>query len=85
MPLKDKYINNKNAKTVTELGFTLIKKTPYTPEIQKYGIKNNNLNDLSPENDKIHKMKTRTVENYKIQHAKIPKLKHNSNAENVDS
>ena len=29
------------------------------------GIKNNNLNDLYPENDKIHKVKTRPVENTK--------------------
>ena len=35
----------------------------------------NNLNDLFPENDKIHKMKTRAVEKYKVQHANKSQVK----------
>ena len=37
------------------------------PEICEKWNKNNNLNDLFPENDKIHKMKTRAVEKYTMQ------------------
>ena len=36
-------------------------------KFSKNGIKHNNLNDLFPENDKTHKMKTRAVEKYKVQ------------------
>ena len=43
----------------------------------KNGIKNNN-NDLFPENDKTHKMKTRVVENYKAQHANTERFKKSS-------
>ena len=35
------------------------------PEICEKWNKNNNLNDLFPKNDKIHRMKTRAVENTK--------------------
>ena len=45
---------------------------------KKNGIKNNNLNDLFPENDKIHKMKTRAVEKYKVQHANTERFKKSS-------
>ena len=48
------------------------------PEICKKWNKNNNLNDLFPENDKIHKMKTRAVEKYKVQHANTERLKKSS-------
>ena len=44
----------------------------------KNGIKNNNLNDLFPENDKTHKMKTRAVEKYKVQHANTERFKKSS-------
>ena len=36
--------------------------------------KNNNLNDLFPENDKIHRNKTRAVEKYEVQHANTERL-----------
>ena len=39
---------------------------------------NNNLNDLFPEKDKIHKMKTRAVEKYKLQHVYTERLKNSS-------
>ena len=56
------------------------------PEMCKNGIENNNLNDLFSENDKTHKIKTRAVEKYKVQHANTERLKnHKSNAENVES
>ena len=51
------------------------------PEIcnnKKKGIKHTNLNDLFPENDKIHKMKTRAVKKYKVQHANTERLKKSS-------
>ena len=48
------------------------------PEIFKNGIKNNNLNDLFPENDKTHRMKTRAVEKYRVQHANTERLKNSS-------
>ena len=48
------------------------------PEICKKWNKNNNLNDLIPENDKIHKMKTRAVEKYKVQHANTERFKKSS-------
>ena len=44
----------------------------------KIGIKNKNCNNLFPENDKIHKMKTRAVENYKVQHANTKRLYNSS-------
>ena len=44
-----------------------------------------NLNDLFSENDKIHRMKTRAEEKYKVQHANTERLKHNISAENVES
>ena len=40
----------------------------------KNGIKNNN-NDLFPENDKTHKMKTRAVEKCKVQPANTERFK----------
>ena len=36
------------------------------------------MNDLFPENDKTHKMKTRAVEKYKVQHANTERLKKSS-------
>ena len=44
----------------------------------KKGIKNNNLSDLFPENEKTHRMKTRTVEKHKVQHANTERLKNTS-------
>ena len=44
----------------------------------KIGIKNNNLNDLFPENDKTHRMKTRAVEKYRVQHANTERFKNSS-------
>ena len=41
----------------------------------KNGIKNNNLNDLFSENDKTHRMKTRAVKKYKVQHANTERLR----------
>ena len=43
-------------------------------------MKKNNLNDLLPEHDKIHKMKTGALEKYKVQPANteiLKKLQHN--------
>ena len=52
-------------KNLTNLGFTRRTKTNYMLEICKKWDKNNNLNDLFPENNKVHKMKTRAMKKYK--------------------
>ena len=46
------------------------------------------MNDLFPENEKMHKIKTRIVGKYKEQHANTERLKNsnkNNNEENVES
>ena len=44
----------------------------------KNGIKNNNFNDLFPENDKTHKMEIKAVEKCKVQHANTERFKKSS-------
>ena len=46
------------------------------PEICQNGINNNNLSYRFPENDNIHKIKTRALEKYKVQHASTERFKH---------
>ena len=36
------------------------------------------MNDLFPENDKTHRMKTRPVEKYRVQHANTERIKNSS-------
>ena len=62
MILKDKYINYENAKVILNLDSLEERRHILCLIFAKNGIKHNNLNDLFPENDKIHKMKTRAVE-----------------------
>ena len=75
MVLKDKYINYENAKIILNLDSLEERRHILCLKFAKNGIKNNNLNDLFPENDKIHQMKTRTVEKYKVQHANTERFK----------
>ena len=51
-------------------------KKDFIPKICKKW--NKKFNYLFPENDKIHKMKTRAVEKYKVQHANTERLKKSS-------
>ena len=69
MVLKEKYINYKNAKILLNLDSLEEQRHILCLKFEKNGMKNNNLNDLFPENDKIHKMKTRAVEKYQVKHA----------------
>ena len=78
MVLKDKYINYENAKIILNLDSLEERRQILCLKFAKNGIKNNNLNDLFPENDKTHKMKTRAVEKYKVQHANTERLKKSS-------
>ena len=78
MVLKDKYINYENAKIILNLDSLEERRHILCLKFAKNGIKHNNLNDLFPENDKIHKMKTRAVEKYKVQHANTERLKKSS-------
>ena len=78
MVLKDKYINYENAKIILNLDSLEERRHILCLKFAKNGIKHNNLNDLFPENDKIHKMKTRAVEKYKVQHANTERFKKSS-------
>ena len=69
MVLKDKYINYENAKIILNLDSLEERRHISCLKFAKNGIKNNSLNEPFPENEKIHKMKTRAVEKYKVQHA----------------
>ena len=57
MVLKDKYINYENAKIILNFDSLKERRQILCLKFGKNGIKNINLDDLFPENDKIHRMK----------------------------
>ena len=69
MVLKDKDVKYENAKIVLNLDSLNEQRHILCLKFSKNGIKNNNLNDLFLEKDRINKMKTRAVEKYKVQNA----------------
>ena len=50
----------------------------FMPEVCRKWIKKQNLNALFLKKDKIHQMKTRAMEKYKVQHANTERLKNSS-------
>ena len=68
--LKEKYQTYENSLLLLNLDSQL--------KFAKSGIKNNKLNDLLPLTDKIHNMRTRKNEIYKIEFANTQRLKNSS-------
>ena len=78
MVLKDKYINYENAKIILNLDSLEERRQILCLKFAKNGIKNNNLNDLFPENDR----KSTTRRREKIQQQQNNRKKHNNKPQN---
>ena len=76
--LKEKYKNYKNALIILDLDTLQKRRHDQCIKFAKIGIKNNNLNDLFPQNKKEHKMQTRDLKKYKVNFANTERYKKSS-------
>ena len=76
--LKEKYQTYENSLLLLNLDSLTERRNILSLKFAKSGIKNNKLNDLLPLTDKIHKMKTRKNEKYKVEFANKQRLKNES-------
>ena len=75
MVLKDKCTNYESAKIILNLDSIEERRQILCLKFVKNGIKNNNLNKLFPENDKINRIQKRAVKKYKVKHANTETMK----------
>ena len=76
--LKEKYQTYEISLLLLNLDSLTERRNILSLKFAKSGIKNNKLNDLLPLTDKIHKMKTRKNEKYKVEFANTQRLKNAS-------
>ena len=76
--LKEKYKDYDNALTHLNLDSLESRRKQMCLKFAKQGIKNNTLNDLFQVNDKLHNMKTREDNVYKVNFANTDRLKNSS-------
>ena len=76
--LKEKYKDYDNALTHLNLDSLESRRKQMCLKFAKKGIKNNTLNDLFQVNDKLHNMKTREDNVYKVNFANTDRLKNSS-------
>ena len=76
--LKEKYETYENSLLLLNLDSLTERRNILSLKFAKSGIKNNKLNDLLPLTDKIHNMKTRKNEMYKVEFANTERLKNAS-------
>ena len=69
MILKDKYVNYENALFITNLDSLEQRRKHLILTFAKSGIKYDKFNDLITRNEKVHTMKNRNTEHYKVHHA----------------
>ena len=86
--LKEKYKNYENALNLLDLDSLEERRKKMCLKFAKNGIKNKTLNDLFPINEKMHQMKTRENNKFKVNFANTDKLKKcyiNANLLNEDA
>ena len=76
--LKERYMNYENALKILNLDSLEIRRKEMCLKFAKNGIKNNTLSDLFPINEKVHEMKTRENNKYKVKFANTVRLKNSS-------
>ena len=78
MVLKEKFKNYENAQIILNLDSLEQRRNLLYLKFAKSGLKNKNLNDLFPTNNKEHKMNTRSNEKFKVQFANTERFKKSS-------
>ena len=76
--LREKYQTYENSLLLLNLDSLKERRKVLTLKFAKSGIKNNKMNDLLPLTDKIHDMKTRKNEKYRVDFANTERLKNAS-------
>ena len=76
--LKEKYKNYENALILLDLNSLEERRKEMCLKFAKNGIKNKTLNDLFPMNEKMHPMKTRENNKFKVNFANTDRLKNSS-------
>jgi hypothetical protein len=76
--LKEKYLNYENALLWLNLDSLQTRRKNLCLKFAQTGIKNKKLNDLFPVNDKVHGMKTRDDEKFKVNFANTGRLQNSS-------
>ena len=76
--LKEKYKTYENALKILNLDSLEARRQELILKFAKSAIKNNTMNDIFIENDKVHNMKTRNRNRYKVNFANTDRLKNAS-------
>ena len=78
MVFKEKFKNYENTQIILNLYSLEQRRNLLYLKFAKNGLKNKNLNDLFPTNNKEHKMNTRSNEKFKVQFANTERFKKSS-------